>query len=66
MRAELRTALTQAMCWALLSRNPVTLTRPVRVPHSEADWLTQERARRLLDAVRGDRLEALFTVAVGL
>jgi integrase len=54
------------MRWELLSRNPVTLTRSVRVPHSEAGWLTQEQARRLLDVVRSDRLEALFTVALGL
>jgi integrase len=66
MRAVLRAALTEAMRWELLSRNPVTLTRSVRVPRTEARWLTQEQARRLLDTVKGDRLEALFTVALGL
>lgn len=66
MRAVLRAALTEATRWGLLGRNPVALTRSVRVPRTEERWLTQEQARKLLDSVKGDRLEALFTVALGL
>jgi integrase len=66
MRAVLRAALTEAMRWELLGRNPVALTRSVRVPRIEARRLTQHQARQLLDSVKGDRLEARFTVALGL
>lgn len=63
-RAVLRTALNVAMRWGWVSRNVAMLADPPRIPEREVRPLTSADARALLDAVRGDRLEALFTVAL--
>ena len=63
-RTVLRTALTQALRWNLVARNAAALTSPPRVPHYEFRSLTALEARRLLDAAKGTRLEALYTVAL--
>jgi len=65
-RAVLRTALNVAMRWGLLGRNVASLAGPPRVPEREIRALSKGDARALLEAVRGDRLEALFTVALAL
>jgi integrase len=65
-RAVLRKALNQAVRDGLVSRNVAALTEPPKVEHPEISPYTPEQARALLEAVRGDRLEALFTVAVSL
>ena len=65
-RAVLRTALNVAMRWGLLGRNVAGLAGPPRVPEREIRALSKGDARALLAAVRGDRLEALFTVALAL
>ena len=65
-RAVLRTALNVAMKWGVLGRNVASLAGPPRVPEREIRALGQADARALLEAVRGDRLEALFTVALAL
>ncbi len=62
----LRRALGQALRWGLVQRNAAALTDPPRVCHPEVRPLTPAEARALLGAVRGDRLEALFTVALAL
>lgn len=49
-----------------ISRNAAALTEPPKVDHPEISPYTPEQARAFLEAVRGDRLEALFTVAVSL
>jgi len=65
-RAVLRTALNVAMRWGIVGRNVAALAGPPHVPEREIRALGQADARALLEAVRGDRLEALFTVALAL
>jgi integrase len=38
--------------------------KPPKLEQKEAEYLTHEQARRLLDAAEGNRLEALYTVAL--
>ena len=66
LRAVLRTSLNVAMKWGVLGRNAAALAGPPRVPEHEVRPLSQADARALLGAVRGDRLEALFTVALAV
>ena len=63
-RAVLRTALNIAMRHGLVGRNVASLAEPPHIPEREVHALTPTNARALLDAVEGDRLEALFTVAL--
>lgn len=63
-RAVLRRALNVAMRWGWISRNAASLSEPPRAGEFEVCALTPSDARALLDAVRGDRLEALFAVAL--
>ena len=65
-RDVLRTALSQAKRWELVSRNVATLTDPPRHRARQIEPLTPGQASTLLAAVADHRLEALFTVAVGL
>lgn len=65
-RAVLRRALGQALKWGLVARNVATLVDPPRVTRHEIEPLSLEEAEKLLQAVRGHRLEALFTVALAL
>jgi integrase len=60
----LRAALNQAMRWGLISRNPATLVDGPRVEQYEINPLSPEEARAFLAAVKGDRLEALYSVAL--
>lgn len=64
IRACLRSALNRAMRWGLVSRNAAALTDPPKVPYVEVQPLTPDQARRFIEAVRGDRLEALYVVAL--
>lgn len=66
IRAVLRKALNQAVRWGLLSRNVATMVDPPRTTSVEIRPLSPRDARALLGAVKGDRLEALFTVALAL
>ena len=63
-RAVLRNALHHAMRHSLVGRNVAALADAPPVPTREIAPLTPSAARRVLQAVRGDRLEALFTVAL--
>lgn len=60
----LRGALNQAVRWDLLGRNPASLVEPPRVERYEIKPLTPVEARAFLAAIRGDRLEALYSVAL--
>lgn len=64
--AILRRALTMAERWGLVPRNVARLVSPPRAPREEVKPLTPEQAREFLDAVRGDRFEALYQIAIGL
>jgi integrase len=66
LRAVLRTALRQAVEWGTLNRNPAALAKPPRVSRHEFRILDPEAARTLLVAAEGDRLEALYSVALAL
>jgi integrase len=64
----LRAALDTAVRDGLLRENPAVKVRRPTAQRKEAAHLDAAQARRLLDAVRGDRLEALFRLmlATGL
>jgi integrase len=66
LRAVLRQALGQALKWGLVHRNVATLVDPPRSIRHDITFLTPEQARTLLDAAKGDRLEALYSVALAL
>ena len=62
----LRCALNMALKWGLVSRNVATLVGPPRIQRKEIRSFTPEEARTFLEAIKGDRLEALFSVALSL
>src|SRR5262249_15840352 len=62
--AVLCNALNTAVRWGLLVRNPAALVDLPKVPRREGQVLDAEPARRLLEAARGDRLEALYVLAL--
>jgi integrase len=64
LRAVLRQALGQAERWGLVPRNAARLAEPPRVPHREVSPLSPHQSRLFLEAIRGDRLEALCLVAL--
>lgn len=56
--------LDVALARGLVVRNVARLVEPPRVVRVEPAALTVAEARRILDAVRGDRLEALWVLAL--
>ncbi|HEY8602181.1 MAG TPA: site-specific integrase [Thermomicrobiales bacterium] len=66
LRDVLRNALNQALRWGLVTRNAAALVGPTRYQRPEVQPFTPEEARAFLVAVSGDRLEALYTVALAL
>lgn len=66
IHAILRAALNTAVKDQLVVRNPAAIVKPPRVIEKEVQPLTQEEARRFLHSIRGNRLEALFTVAISI
>ncbi len=76
--AVLRRALGQAEKWGMVGRNVAKLAEPPRQVKPEATWLDDKQARRLLEVARepgtgrgrakdrGNRFEALYTVALML
>lgn len=66
VRAVLRKALNQAMRWGYVVRNVATLVDAPRTSTFNIQPLDQAQARKLLDAVAGHRLEALYRVALSL
>ena len=65
IRSVLRQALRQAERWGMVSRNVASLAAPPRVPRREIRPLSPDEARLFVDAIRGERLEALYLVAIG-
>jgi len=65
---RLRTALNQAVRWGLVARNVATLVDPPHVEETEVVPLDPGQARVLLETLKDERLQAVFTVplAVGL
>jgi len=67
VQVMLRRALSVAELRGHIRRNPAKLVTLRRVPRSSIEALTPERARAILAAVAGDRLEAAYAIAlVGL
>jgi integrase len=68
IHATLRTALDQALRWNLVGRNVDTLVDAPRVRQTEVQPYMPEDAKKLLDALKDDRLSALYSagLAVGL
>lgn len=57
-------ALRVALKWGLVARNVADAVDAPRVPHRERPILTADEAKAFLRAVRGDRLYALFWLAL--
>jgi integrase len=66
IRAVLRRALNQALKWGLVPRNVATLVEAPKSEACEIRPLDPHQARRLLEALRGDRAEALYSVALAV
>jgi integrase len=65
-RAVLRAALAQGVRWRLVAANAAALAEPPRVRRPQVPAVSPSDARVLLDALAGDRLEALYVLALGL
>jgi integrase len=66
IRAVLRHALNQALRWGLVVRNVATLVDPPRAERAEIQPLNGAEIAHFLDAIQGDRLEALYVVALSV
>jgi integrase len=64
IRGTFRTALKQATRWGLIARNPIDAVDGPKVERYEIRPFNPEEARQFLTAIRGDRLEALYSVAL--
>jgi integrase len=62
----LRSALNQAVRWGDLQRNVATLVTLPRGTAKEIEPFTPEEAIQFLQAIKGDRLEALYSVVLAL
>lgn len=60
----LRRALSVAVKWRLIISNPCDACDRPSAPKHEAAFLDAEQAGKLLTAVKGDRLEALYVLAL--
>jgi len=63
IRTVLRSALSQAMKWNLVSRNSAAFVNAPRIPHKRIEPLNPTHARKLLETAKGGRYEAIYTVA---
>jgi integrase len=66
IRAVLAVALAYAERKNLVARNVARLAEPIAMPTYKGVYLDVAQANALLDAAKGHRLEALFTLAVYL
>ncbi len=64
IHTTLHKALKQAMKWGLVPRNATEAVDVPRPQKKEIHPLAPEQAKRLLEAAQGDRLEALYVLAV--
>ncbi len=61
----LHRALKQAVQWGTIPKNPADAVIRPKVPRKEMQVLTPDQARRFLQAVKEDRLHALYAVLLG-
>lgn len=66
IRSTLRRSLNQAVKWGLVSRNVAALVDPPSVTRYKVKPLSPAEATEILAAVKGHRLETLFTVALSV
>ncbi len=66
LHAILRRALGQALKWGLVARNVATLVDAPSVVRAEIQPFTPDEARMLLNTVKGNPLEALYSVALAV
>ncbi len=64
VRAILRKALNDGTKWGVVARNVAALTSAPRVSRKEFKPLSPEESRAFLDAASGDKLEALYVLAL--
>jgi integrase len=64
VHTTLHRALKQAVRWGLVPRNVAAAVHPPRARPPEVTPLSPAEARQLLEAAGGDRLEALYVLAV--
>ena len=64
MHHVLHKALSQAVRWELIPRNPADNVKVPTPSTKEMRALAADEARRLLEAARDDRLEALYVLAI--
>jgi integrase len=60
----LHKALAQALKWNMMARNAADAVKAPRPAPAEMHPLSPDEARKLIEAVRGDTLEALYVLAV--
>lgn len=61
IRNVLRNALNRALRWGFIGRNVATLVDAPRIERPPVRILSVDEARKLIEAARGERLEALYT-----
>ena len=64
LRAILRTALDDAENEGLVARNVAKLAKGPRVVHQEVSPLSPEETKKFIEKIAGDRLEALYILAM--
>jgi integrase len=64
MHGILRNALNRAIRWDYIQRNPAANVDGPRTPQQEIQPFSREEAQRFLKVIKGNRLEALYTVAL--
>lgn len=64
IHAAMHRALKQALRWGLVPRNACEAVDPPKPQKKEITPLSRDEARRLLEAVRDDRLEAFYVLAI--
>ena len=64
LRVMLRAALNQARKWNLVARNVAELVDPPKCERFKIEPLSPLQARVLLESVKGEKLEALYAVAL--
>jgi integrase len=66
IKTTLSIALNRAVKWDILARNVASLTELPTIERKPVTPLTPDDARKLLDCAAGDRLEALYSVALAI
>jgi integrase len=64
VHATLHKALKQAISWQLIPRNVTETVEPPKAGTKEISPLDEEQVKRLLKAVEGDGLKALYVLAI--